>query len=94
MSQVALWWGEVQTRRPILQSNWQFRLWFQGCSKSEDQRRNLNGIKLYTFTNRLTTVGHTNCVCDDSRTYQPFRPLRIAIKGLDYFYLSTIIGIR
>ena len=22
MFQVALWWGEVQTRRPILQSNW------------------------------------------------------------------------
>jgi hypothetical protein len=30
-------------------------------------------------------------VFDDSRmTYQPFRPLRIAIKGLDYFYLSSV----
>ena len=47
-----------------------------------DHRRNLNGIKLYTFT---------NCLCDDSRTYQPFRPLRIAIKGLDYFYLVLVL---
>jgi hypothetical protein len=31
-------------------------------------------------------------VCDDSRTYQPFRPLRIAIKGLDYSYIVFVLG--